>query len=335
MSNCLVFITGGTGFIGSHTVGALLEAGYRVRLSIRRPEQDEIVKKRYPKFASAIETILIQDFSDPESFKRALDGAEHVIHLATPMPGRSGTDFRKDFAEPAVNATLAVLETALNFTQIKKVIVMSSVVALLPISALARPDLEYEVKDNTGEVIPFDQDAEFPPGFMGQFLKYCASKIVAHQATRDFVRERKPHYTLITLHPTYVMGHDLTQETAEGLGGINSILWKSLASEKPLLGTSWVHVRDVADAHIKALDVDVKHEKEFLLAGPSFPWEDAIEYIRKKFPGLEIKLVPPFKGKWKVDVTEAETVLGLRWRPKELILDEVIGQQLALGNKLT
>ncbi|EMD96758.1 hypothetical protein COCC4DRAFT_142011 [Bipolaris maydis ATCC 48331] len=334
MSNSLVFITGGTGFIGAHTVQSLLEAGYRVRLSIRRPEQDAIVKKRYPKFASALETVLVKDFSDPESFKEGLAGAEHVIHLATPMPDRSGTDFRKDFAEPAVNATLAILKAALNFPQIKKVLVMSSSVALLPVSVLARPDLEYEVKDNTGEVIPVDFDAEFAPGLMGQVVKYSASKIVAHQATRDFVKEKKPNYTLITLHPTYVMGHDLTQETAEGLGGINSLLWASLGSEKPLLGTSWIHVQDVADAHVKALEANVEHGKEFLLSGPSFAWEDAIQYIWNKYPDLGVKLVPPFEGKWTVDVTGAETILGLKWRPKELILDEVIGQQLALGNKL-
>jgi nucleoside-diphosphate-sugar epimerase len=149
---------------------------------------------------------------------------------------------------------------------------------------------------------------------MGQVMRYSASKIAAHQATRDFVKEKKPAYTLITLHPTYVMGHDLIQETAEGLGGINSLLWKSLASEKPLIGTSWTHVQDVADAHIKAIQVNVEHGKEFLLSGPSFPWEDAIEYIRKKFPGLEVKLVPPFEGKWDVDVTSAETVCH-SWKP--------------------
>ncbi|KAJ5031362.1 hypothetical protein J3E73DRAFT_396229, partial [Bipolaris maydis] len=205
MSNSLVFITGGTGFIGAHTVQSLLEAGYRVRLSIRRPEQDAIVKKRYPKFASALETVLVKDFSDPESFKEGLAGAEHVIHLATPMPDRSGTDFRKDFAEPAVNATLAILKAALNFPQIKKVLVMSSSVALLPVSVYSLNLLEHLLIriDNTGEVIPVDFDAEFAPGLMGQVVKYSASKIVAHQATRDFVKEKKPNYTLITTHTNF------------------------------------------------------------------------------------------------------------------------------------
>ncbi|KAH7384035.1 dihydroflavonal-4-reductase [Phaeosphaeria sp. MPI-PUGE-AT-0046c] len=282
----------------------------------RKPEQDALVKKRYLKFASDIETILIKDFFDPDSFKQGLAGATYVIHLATPMPNHAGTDFRKDFAELAVNATLAVLKAALGCPQIKKVIVMSSSVALLPVSVLARPDLEHEVTENTGEVIPVDFIAEVPQGLIGQVVRYSASKIVAHQATRNFVKEKKPDYTLITLHPTYVIGYNLTQETAEGLSGINSLQWKSFASEKPLIGTSWIHVQDVADAHIKVIQVNFEHGKEFALSGPTFPWQDAIEDIHKEFSGLEAKLVPPFEGSWKVDVTGAETVLGLVWSPK-------------------
>jgi nucleoside-diphosphate-sugar epimerase len=334
MSKPLIFITGGTGFIGAHTVRASLEAGYRVRLSIRKPEQEAVIKKRYPTFASDIETFLITDFADPESFKQALDGTKYVIHLATPMPG-SGTDFRNDFAEPAINATIAVLKAALAFPRIEKVIVMSSSLALLPVDTLAKPEVDYDVRDNTGEIIPVDFDAEFPPGLVGQIVRYAGSKIVAHQATRDFVKESKPDYALITLHPVYVLGPDLTQATAEGLGGINGLFWASLSSEKPLLGTSWVHVQDVADAHIKAIESNVENGKEFLLASPSFSWEEAIEYVQKKYSDLEVKLVPPFKGQWKVDTTTAETILGLTWRPKEVIIDDVIGQQLTLQGKST
>lgn len=175
-----------------------------------------------------------------------------------------------------------------------------------------------------------DIDAPFPNDVFGSAMKYSASKILAHQATRDFLRDSKPRYTLLTLHPTYVIGDDLTQETAEGLGGINGLLFMSLSLEKPIIGTAWVHVRDIAEAHIKAIESDAKSGTEFLLSGPTFPWEEAIDYIKAKYPALDIKLQPPFGDRWKVDTSVAEKILGTQWRSKEEILDAVIGQQIAL-----
>lgn len=40
-----VFITGATGFIGSRVAEDTLQAGYRVRLSIRRAEQQQSLEK--------------------------------------------------------------------------------------------------------------------------------------------------------------------------------------------------------------------------------------------------------------------------------------------------
>lgn len=135
MSSSLIFITGSTGFIGSHVVNAAVAAGYRVRLSIRKPEQAQKVLSRYPDHLSKIETVLIPDLTKAESFKNALNDVDFVFHLASPMPG-SGSDVRKDFVDPAVQSTEAILYAAKEFQKIRKVVIVSSLLALAPVDTL-------------------------------------------------------------------------------------------------------------------------------------------------------------------------------------------------------
>ena len=111
MSKPLVFITGATGFIGSHVVASTLQAGYRVRLTVRRAEQQGLVRSRYPGHGDDIETRVIPDLSRPEAFIESLNGVDYIFHLASPMPGR-GTDIHRDYVDPAVDATLAILRAA-------------------------------------------------------------------------------------------------------------------------------------------------------------------------------------------------------------------------------
>lgn len=184
--------------------------------------------------------------------------------------------------------------------------------------------------DNTGEIIPVDLDMPFPDNFTGHGIKYAASKILAHQATRDFLAKNKPPYNLTTFHPTFVLGDSLIQESAESIDGINGLFWKSLFLEKPLIPAgAWVHVRDIADAHVKALEVSTESGKEFVLSGPNFSWENAIKYIKDHYPGLDYKLEPPFEGGWVVDTTAADQILKLGWRSQETVIKNVIDQQLA------
>ena len=132
MSKSLVFITGATGFIGAEVVPQALEAGYRVRLSIRKPEQGAVIKERYPKYASDIETVVIPDISEREPFETALKDVDYVIHLASPVPGK-GIDLKEDYIKPALNGTEAILYAALKFPKIKTVVVTSSVLGIMPI----------------------------------------------------------------------------------------------------------------------------------------------------------------------------------------------------------
>jgi nucleoside-diphosphate-sugar epimerase len=147
MSKSLVFITGGTGFIGAEVVHQALEAGYRVRLSIRKAEQETLVKERYPDHASDIETVVIPDISEREPFETALKDVDYVIHVASPVPGK-GMDLKEDFIKPALNGTEAILYAALKFPKIKTVVVTSSCLALMPIEAPMQMDKTLEGKFN-------------------------------------------------------------------------------------------------------------------------------------------------------------------------------------------
>ena len=345
MPESTIFITGSTGFIGSDVASTALIAGYRVRLSVRKQEQVQKILKYYPEHASKIETVVISDMTDSESFKRALIGIDHVFHLASPMPG-SGSDVRSDYVVPAVKSTEAILYAAMASPSIKKVIIVSSALSLAPLDALIVPEVTVKGKntpnrsqiihmltvsiDNTGEVIPINLDTVFPEGAAGHALKYSASKILAHQATRDFLKKNSPHYTLITLHPTLVLGHSIIQETGD-ISGSNGMVWQSLFSEKPVAPGGWVHVRDVADAHIKVLETDIESGTEFLLSGskPASPWAEVVTFVNSKYPGLGWKLQPPIEGGWRVDVSKAEEVLHINWRSKEDMVQDIVEQQLS------
>jgi nucleoside-diphosphate-sugar epimerase len=62
-----------------------------------------------------------------------LDGADYVIHLAHPIP--SGPD-KEYYFTPAVKATTALLQEAARVPSIKKVVITSSIAALMPLNGI-------------------------------------------------------------------------------------------------------------------------------------------------------------------------------------------------------
>ena len=170
---------------------------------------------------------------------------------------------------------------------------------------------------------------QFPEGFIGHALKYSAPKIQAHRATRTFLKENSPHFDVVTLHPTFVLGESFIQKSSEEIGGMNALFWASLFAEKPRIANAWVHVRDVADAHIRVLETDTASGHEFILSRPVISWEGVMSYVNERYPDLGCKLQPPFEGGWDVDTTAANSILRMEWRSEHSIIDEVIKQQLS------
>ncbi|CZT19578.1 related to flavonol reductase/cinnamoyl-CoA reductase [Ramularia collo-cygni] len=331
MAPPLIFITGSTGFIGSHTANAALAAGYKVRLSIRHPEVEHEIRKWITGPQEHVDIAHIPDLTKPEALRGILEDVDFIFHLASPMPGK-GENVQSDYIDPAVSGTLTILKEAARSERVKFVIVVSSILALIPLGGMSKPPVY--PKANTNERLPVDLGQVFPSGSAGYGMKYSASKILAHQATRDFLSRSKPNFKLVTFHPAFVLGDSLIQKHAKDIDGMNAMFWKSLSASQPMIPSAFVHVRDVAEAHVKALEnyQVLENGTEYILSAPVFGWDKAAKVVRERYPQIEVSLEKgPFPlDDWRIDASRAEKDLGMKWRSGQAIIGDLVDQQLAL-----
>jgi dihydroflavonol-4-reductase len=74
-----VMVTGGTGFVGAHSVQALLGAGHDVRLLVRDPRRIDATLGRLG--VGAVDHV-VGDVTDRASVRRAMEGCEAALHSA-------------------------------------------------------------------------------------------------------------------------------------------------------------------------------------------------------------------------------------------------------------
>ncbi len=72
MAEATILVTGASGFVGPHVVAALAGAGWRPRLALRRPVP----------VPAGVETVLTGDLTGPVDWSAALQGVDHVVHMA-------------------------------------------------------------------------------------------------------------------------------------------------------------------------------------------------------------------------------------------------------------
>jgi nucleoside-diphosphate-sugar epimerase len=193
--------------------------------------------------------------------------------------------------------------------------------------------LNYILEDS-GWDLSFNVDSDFsgPTNEATAFSLYQASKILANNATWDFQKQKKPHFDLVTIHPTFVYGHDLLQTTPEEIGGTNSLLWKALTSEEPSLWPSYVNVRDVAAAHINALDSRITDGSSYILAAKQTTWKEVAQLLKKNYADIELfKLTDKApENPLPIDGSKAEKELGIDYVSLETTIKDVVDQNVGL-----
>ena len=75
-----VMVTGGTGFVGSHTVAEVVRAGHDVKLLVRDPSR--IRPALEPLGVGEVESVM-GDVTDKDSVEQALEDCDAVIHCAS------------------------------------------------------------------------------------------------------------------------------------------------------------------------------------------------------------------------------------------------------------
>ncbi|KAJ5862333.1 hypothetical protein N7455_006401 [Penicillium solitum] len=325
MPGSLVFITGATGFIGSATALEALKVGYRLRIGVRK--KSEKLEDILAGYRDQLEFVTIPDLTDEAAFKNKLDGVDYVLHLASPLA--RGTDQDAIFT-PAVKGTLAVLKEAAKVPSIKKVVITSSIASLIPITGIPEGGV---IKEDNDWNLNVDSKANFVdssnPDTTPMTL-YRASKLLANNATWEFREAEKPHYSLVTIHPAFVFGTNLVQNSAQEVQtGSNGILWGSVMGGVPLGGIRGVHIQDVAEAHVKALDPKIKDGSKYLLSAPQTTWKNVARIALKAYPNVGAKITE-VEGmpSMPTDTTKAEVELGIQWRSWDEIVRSVMDQQL-------
>lgn len=347
MASELIFITGATGFIGSTTTDEALKSGYRLRIAIRNESQIEKLSAVFSKYAGQFEFVIVPSITDEAAFAGKLDGVDYVLHLASPLA--NSPDKQKIFPA-AVQGTLAVLKEAAKVKSVKRVVITSSEAAFTPLTGLPQGAVlkgnnllqsqrtsqlaNYHVEDYDWDVT-VDENADFTQATpeATAFKVYHASKILANQASWRFMEEEKPHFSLITIHPSFVYGHNIMQTSAAQVAsGTNGLLWNFIMNGAgPAASLSCVHVRDVAEAHVKALSPSITASTSYLLIiKPAL--KDIVDVLEREYPSLPFKLTRETKVAVSLaDAGKATRELGIKFRGIQEIVREIVDQQLGFA----
>ena len=339
-----VLVTGGAGFIGSHTVDLLVSKGYSVRILDNCSEPVHF-KGKPPAYLNPKAEFILGDVTDPAAVEKALDGVDSVIHLAAfqdylPV-------FSTFFKTNTVGTSLLYEMVVKNKLKIKKIVIASSQAVYgegryrCASHGVVYPELRSLVQLERG-----DWELSCPG---------CAKPMAMEPTDESTV---KPHnqyaiskYTqeLIGLNfgkrygiPTVCMRYSITQGARQSFrnaysGILRVSTLRLLSGKQPSIYEDgkqmrdYVYVGDVARANVLVLENPAADYRCFNVGGGTVC--SVLEYVRRVAAviGREAQLLPAGEfrfGDTRHIVSDVSSLKRLGWEPRAG-LDQVIGEYVA------
>jgi len=335
-----VLVTGGSGFIASHTILQLLSAGYQVRATVRNPSRESDVRAMLKIGGSEPGnrlSFVAADLMNDAGWPAAVAGCEYVLHIASPFPSRVPKD-ENELILPAREGTLRVLRAARDAGSTR--VVMTSSFAAVGYGSPPRQS-------------PFTEEDWTDPT-QPDVMPYTKSKALAERAAWDFIAREGAGLELAVVNPVAVFGPVLGPDYATSIMLVQRMMDGALPG-LPRMCFGVVDVRDVADLHLKAMTDAAAKGERFLAVAGDFMWIVEIAQALKARLGEKAKRVPtrqlpnwvvwlaalkdpavkqiiPELGKWKNATSEkAKRVLGWKPRSREDSLVATAESMMRLG----
>ena len=329
-----VLVTGATGYIGLHCIHQLLNQGYAVNGSVRSPERkDEIFEalknQNTPTENLSIFTI---DLNGDEGWDQGMDGCDYLLHVASPIALENhNEDF---FVKPAV----AGVKRAMKFAKkhnVKKVVLTSSVAAIF----------------ETLESKSYYDESDWSDPDNPAISHYAKSKTLAEKTAWEFVENENHPFELTVINPALVIGPSLSGDLGESNKAIVMVATGKMPVAVPLQ-FGYVDVRDVATAHILAMQNPASNGERFALAEKDLWYKDVAKVLKgngfDKAPTFavpvwlakilanfskELKITLPYLGRLRSvkNTSKAKDILGWNPRPAEESIVEIAQQIQDMG----
>lgn len=151
------------------------------------------------------------------------------------------------------------------------------------------------------------------------------------------MEKEKPNFDLVTINPSFVFGpppkHLISLETLNTSNHrIRDMILGKM--QKELAPTGLLHVfvdvRDVATAHIRALEQKEASGQRFIIAGGYFSNKRIAELIRESFPQYNdvlpsVDLEDDFPDKiYGMDASKSKKVLGIQYRDLKTCVKDTV-----------
>jgi len=174
-------------------------------------------------------------------------------------------------------------------------------------------------------------------------LTDISCKTFAEKAAWDFVEKEKPNFDIATINPPLVFGpivHYLNSLKAINTSNqrmVDIIKGRMKDQIAPTGVLLWVDVRDVALAHVKAIEVPDAGGQRFFVTAGYFSNKEIVDIVRESHPELESKLPPKDSPNdfpediYGIDNSKSLQILGLKYHTLKQTVSDTVDSLLTVG----